>query len=254
MDTHEENDNVPHDQSGNLREDDLVKEEHIEGDEKDGGTTEFLEGHKDVAIEQPISNNPPERCSSPPLYSRDSTQEGHTIPHHHQSGNLRDSKVDAQEEFQMADEQYRAMKEFFEGNVDLYKDVMLGPHNTRNPPERCSSPPLYSRDSTQEDHTIPHHHQSGNLDVPTVDVNEQMKEKADEDGVEKVDKDLFQDTTVESSSHRDPPERPKHSTQEDHSYARLYQVDNKMIFGSYDLYTSMFPTMNVVEESRMLCS
>ncbi|PIO09149.1 hypothetical protein AB205_0027160, partial [Aquarana catesbeiana] len=29
-----------------------------------------------------------------------------------------------------------------------------------NPPERCPHP-LYSRDSTQEDHTIPHHHQVG---------------------------------------------------------------------------------------------
>ncbi|CAI9597104.1 unnamed protein product, partial [Staurois parvus] len=36
--------------------------------------------------------NPPERCPRP-LYSWDSTQEGHTIPHHHQSGNLRDPKV-----------------------------------------------------------------------------------------------------------------------------------------------------------------
>ncbi|PIO31134.1 hypothetical protein AB205_0046320, partial [Aquarana catesbeiana] len=27
-----------------------------------------------------------------------------------------------------------------------------------NPPERCPHS-LYSRDSTQEDHTIPHHHQ-----------------------------------------------------------------------------------------------
>ncbi|XP_077321767.1 uncharacterized protein LOC143955567 [Lithobates pipiens] len=224
QDSTQEGHTIPHHhQSGNLREDDLVKEEDIEGDEKDGGTTEILEGHKDVAIEPPNTRNPPERCPSP-LYSQDSTQEGHTIPHHHQSGNLRDSKVDAQEEFKMVDEQYRAMKEFFEGNVDLYKDVMMGPHNTRNPPERCSSPPLYSRDSTQEGHTIPHHHQSGDLRDSTVDVNEEMKEEDDEDGViEEVNKDLYQDTPVESSSHRDPPERPKHSTQEDHSYARPYQ-------------------------------
>ena len=35
---------------------------------------------------------------------------------------------------------------------------MMEPRNTRNPPER-SPHPLYSRDSTQEGHTIPHHRQ-----------------------------------------------------------------------------------------------
>ncbi|XP_077322120.1 uncharacterized protein LOC143955874 isoform X2 [Lithobates pipiens] len=199
-----------------------------EEDEEDGVVEEPSYGHQDIT-ETPNNRNPPERCSSPPLYSRDSTQEGHTIPHHHQSGNLIDSKIDAQEEFKMADEQYRAMKEFFEGNADLYKDFMMGPHNTRNPPERCSSPPLYSRDSTQEDHTIPHHHQSGNLRDPTFEFNREIKEEGDEDGVMEESQfpigheDLQQDTMVESFSHRDPTESPRHSTQENHNYARLYQ-------------------------------
>ncbi|KAM5141361.1 uncharacterized protein ACMZJ9_015107 [Mantella aurantiaca] len=94
---------------------------------------EYLEGHKDLYKDVMMDNqppltspgkrrlyckgesngNPPERCPRP-LYSQDSTQEDHTIPHHHQ--------VDG------------------------------------NPPERCPRP-LYSRDSTQEDLTIPHHHQ-----------------------------------------------------------------------------------------------
>ncbi|CAI9597102.1 unnamed protein product [Staurois parvus] len=106
--------------------------------------------------------NPPERCPRP-LYSWDSTQEGHTIPHHHQ--------------------------------VDR--------SSYGNPPERCPCP----LDSTQEGHTIPHHHQSGNLRDPKV------KEITREDGVmEESDipkglKDLYQDTTVESSSYRNPPER-----------------------------------------------
>ncbi|CAI9577118.1 unnamed protein product, partial [Staurois parvus] len=63
------------------------------------------------------NGNPPERCPHP-FYSRDSTQEHLTIPHHHQ--------VDGS--------------------------------STGNPPERCPRP-LYSRDSTQEHLTIPHHHQ-----------------------------------------------------------------------------------------------
>ncbi|CAI9557450.1 unnamed protein product, partial [Staurois parvus] len=57
--------------------------------------------------------------------------------------------------------------EYLEGHKDLYKDVMMdnqppltSPDGSShgNPPERCPRP-LYSRDSTQEGHTIPHHHQ-----------------------------------------------------------------------------------------------
>ncbi|CAI9613369.1 unnamed protein product, partial [Staurois parvus] len=93
--------------------------------------------------------NPPERCPRP-LYSRDSTQEGHTIPHHHQSGILGDDNIDVKEEYKEEDEEYGVMEEFSEGHKD-----MMEPPNTRNPPERCPRP-LYSRDSTQEGHTIPH--------------------------------------------------------------------------------------------------
>ncbi|KAM5125258.1 gastrula zinc finger protein XlCGF66.1-like [Mantella aurantiaca] len=57
--------------------------------------------------------------------------------------------------------------EYLEGHKDLYKDIMMDNQppltspdgsSNRNPPERCP-PPLYSQDSTQEDLTIPHHHQ-----------------------------------------------------------------------------------------------
>ncbi|PIO12706.1 hypothetical protein AB205_0104460, partial [Aquarana catesbeiana] len=71
---------------------------------------EYLEGHKDLYKDVMMDNqppltspdgssngNPPERCPRP-LYSWDSTQEGHTIPHHHQSGNLRDSKAEVKSE------------------------------------------------------------------------------------------------------------------------------------------------------------
>ncbi|XP_077322183.1 gastrula zinc finger protein XlCGF66.1-like [Lithobates pipiens] len=59
--------------------------------------------------------------------------------------------------------------EYLEGHKDLYKDVMMDNQppltspdgsSNGNPPERCPRP-LYSRDSTQEGHTIPHHHQVG---------------------------------------------------------------------------------------------
>ncbi|PIO09959.1 hypothetical protein AB205_0146040, partial [Aquarana catesbeiana] len=150
-----------------------VKEEYKEEDEEYGVMEEFSEGHKDM-METPNTRNPPERCPHP-LYSRDSTQEDHTIPHHHQSGNLRDDNIDFKEEYKEEDEEYGVM-EFSEEHKD-----MMEPPNTRNPPERCPRP-LYSRDSTQEDHTIPHHHQSGNLRDSKVEVKEEIKEEVGEGG------------------------------------------------------------------------
>ncbi|PIO33045.1 hypothetical protein AB205_0121730, partial [Aquarana catesbeiana] len=43
------------------------------------------------------NGNPPERCPHL-LYSRDSTQEDHTIPHHHQGEVLKDIKFENKEE------------------------------------------------------------------------------------------------------------------------------------------------------------
>ncbi|XP_077346178.1 uncharacterized protein LOC143989781 [Lithobates pipiens] len=172
---------------------------------------EYLEGHKDLYKDVMMDNqppltspdgssngNPPERCPRP-LYSRDSTQEDHTIPHHHQSGNLRDSKVDAQEEFKMADEQYRAMKEFFEGNADLYKDFMMGPPNTRNPPERCPRP-LYSRDSTQEGHTIPHCYKSGDPMDIEFEVKSEEEERYVRDDQQSMEEDGITGTFIEEDT------------------------------------------------------
>ncbi|XP_073450626.1 uncharacterized protein [Aquarana catesbeiana] len=135
---------------------------------------EDLEGHKDLSKDVMMDNqppltspdgssngNPPERCPRP-LYSRDSTQEGHTIPHHHQSENLRDYNIVVKEEYKKEDEEYGVMEELSEGHKDLYKDIKMEPSNNRIPPERCPRP-LYSRDSTQEGHTIHHHHQGEDL-------------------------------------------------------------------------------------------
>ncbi|XP_073450646.1 uncharacterized protein [Aquarana catesbeiana] len=134
---------------------------------------EYLEGHKDLYKDVMMDNqppltspdgssngNPPERCPHP-LYSRDSTQEGHTIPHHHQRKNLWDFNI-VKEEYKVEDEEHGVMKKLFEGYEELYKDAKMEPPSTRNPPERCPRP-LYSRDSTQEGHTIPHHHQGEDL-------------------------------------------------------------------------------------------
>ncbi|PIO11480.1 hypothetical protein AB205_0072280, partial [Aquarana catesbeiana] len=117
------------------------------------------------------NGNPPERCPRP-LYSRDSTQEGHTIPHH-QSGNFGDYNIIVKEECKEEDEEYGVVKELYKGRKDLYKDIMMESPNNRNPPERCPRP-LYSRDSTQEDHTIPHHHQGEDLII--IKVEDEVEE------------------------------------------------------------------------------
>ncbi|PIO12618.1 hypothetical protein AB205_0044760, partial [Aquarana catesbeiana] len=124
--------------------------------------------YKNIMRKSHNTRNPPERCPCP-LYSRDSTQEGHIIPHHHQSGNLGDYNiVVVKEEYDEEDEEYGVMKELSEGHKDLYKNIMMGPAKNRNPPERCPRP-LYSRDSTQEGHTIPHHHQMLSLNIIKVE-------------------------------------------------------------------------------------
>ncbi|XP_073467419.1 uncharacterized protein [Aquarana catesbeiana] len=143
---------------------------------------EYLEGHKDLYKDVMMDNqppltspdgssngNPPERCPRP-LYSWDSTQEGHTIPHHHQSGNLGDDNIDVKEEYKEEDEECGVVEELSEEHKD-----MMEPPNTRNPPERCPHP-LYSQDSTQEDHTIPHCYKSGD----PIDIEFEVKAEEEE--------------------------------------------------------------------------
>ncbi|PIO28368.1 hypothetical protein AB205_0120810 [Aquarana catesbeiana] len=139
---------------------------------------EYLEGHKDLYKgvmmdnQPPLTSpdgssngNPPERCPRP-LYSRDSTQEDHTIPHHHQGEDLMIIKTEGEVEGTYArdDQQYTEeagmMRPFKE--EDTSTEISTDGSSNGNPPERCPRP-LYSRDSTQEDHTIPHHHQGEDL-------------------------------------------------------------------------------------------
>ncbi|XP_077346360.1 uncharacterized protein LOC143989994 [Lithobates pipiens] len=82
-----------------------------------------------------------------------------------QNGKLGDDNIDVKEEYKEEDEEYGLMEEFLEGHKDMMK-----PPNTRNPPERCPRP-LYSRDSTKEDHTIPHCYKSGD----PIDIEFEVK-------------------------------------------------------------------------------
>ncbi|PIO24796.1 hypothetical protein AB205_0148130, partial [Aquarana catesbeiana] len=109
------------------------------------------------------NGNPPERCPRP-LYS---TQEDHTIPHDHQDKELinRTFEIKVEEEEEEEEEMVMVSKQ---GKSLL--DIKTDGSGNGNPPERCPRP-LYSRDSTQEDHTIPHHHQGEEM----IDMNVEIK-------------------------------------------------------------------------------
>ncbi|XP_073451434.1 uncharacterized protein [Aquarana catesbeiana] len=195
---------------------------------------EYLEGHKDLYKDVMMDNqppltspdgssngNPPERCPRP-LYSRDSTHEGHTISHHHQSGNLRDPKVEVKEEIKEEDYEDGVMEEseYLKVYNDLYQDTMVESSSYRNPPERCPRS-LYSRDSTQED-------QNGILWDDNIDVKEEYKEEDEEYGVMEQFSEGHKDM-METPNTRNPPERcpcPLYSwdfTQEGHSIPHCYK-------------------------------
>ncbi|XP_073468194.1 uncharacterized protein [Aquarana catesbeiana] len=193
---------------------------------------EYLEGHKylykDVMMDNqpPLTSpdgssngNPPERCPHP-LYSRDSTQEDHTIPQHHQSGNLRESKIDVKEEIKEEDDEDGVMEEFLKEHKDLYQDTMVESSSYRNPPERCPRP-LYSRDSTQEGLTIPHHHQGGNLGNYNIDVKEEHIEEDEEYGVKEEFSEGHKNIMNTPETHH--PLYSRDSTQEDHTIPHCYK-------------------------------
>ncbi|XP_077322128.1 uncharacterized protein LOC143955881 [Lithobates pipiens] len=189
-----------------------VKEEYKEEDEEYGVMEEFSEGHKDM-MEPPNTRNPPERChgdnktvikeeykeedeeyGAMEEFSQDSTQEGHTIPHHHQSGNLGDDNIVVKEEYKEEDEEYGVMEKFSEGHKD-----MMEPPNTRNPPERCPRP-LYSRDSTQEDHTIPHCYKSGDPMDIEFEVKSEEEERYVRDDQQSMEEDGITGTFIEEDT------------------------------------------------------
>ncbi|CAI9549553.1 unnamed protein product, partial [Staurois parvus] len=104
--------------------------------------------------------NPPERCPHP-LYSRDSTQ------------------VNIKEEIKEEDDEDGVMEEseYPKEHKDPYQDTMVESSSYRNPPERCPHP-LYSRDSTQEGHTIPHHYKGEDVTDIKVEVKSEEEEEA----------------------------------------------------------------------------
>ncbi|XP_077346232.1 uncharacterized protein LOC143989830 [Lithobates pipiens] len=98
--------------------------------------------------------------------------------------------------------------EYLEGHKDLYKDVMMDNQppltspdgsSNGNPPERCSRP-LYSRDSTQEDHTIPHCYKSGDPIDIEFEVKSEEEERYVRDDQQSMEEDGIMGTFIEEDT------------------------------------------------------
>ncbi|XP_077321950.1 uncharacterized protein LOC143955708 isoform X2 [Lithobates pipiens] len=101
------------------------------------------------------------------------------IPHHDQDKELIDIKVEDPEEDTLVSGEEESMEEG--ERIECKQEessLRMGTNGSSNgnPPERCPRP-LYSRDSTQEDHTIPHHHQAEDLKDLKVEVKEEEEER-----------------------------------------------------------------------------
>ncbi|PIO09688.1 hypothetical protein AB205_0151770, partial [Aquarana catesbeiana] len=86
------------------------------------------------------------------------------------------------------------MEEFSEGHKDIKE-----PPNTKNSPERCPLP-LYSRDSTQEDHIIPHLYKSEDLIDIKVEVKAEEEETYVRDDQQSVEEDGITGTFIEKDT------------------------------------------------------
>ncbi|XP_073467486.1 oocyte zinc finger protein XlCOF8.4-like isoform X2 [Aquarana catesbeiana] len=175
-------------ESSNLG-DDNVKEEYKEH-EKYGLMEKFSEGHKDK-MEPPNTRNPPQRCPRP-LYFQDSTHIDHNYAKHYQNRNLGDDNI--KKDYK---EKYGVMEDFSEGHKAL-----MEPPNTRNPPERCPRP-LYSCDSTQEDHTIPHCYKSKDPIDLKAEGKAEEEERCVRDDQQSMEKDGITGTFIEEDTPTD---------------------------------------------------
>ncbi|PIO12309.1 hypothetical protein AB205_0149250, partial [Aquarana catesbeiana] len=115
------------------------------------------------------NGNPPERCPRP-LYSRDSTQEDHTIPHHHQDEELKDIKAEIK---MLKSEDQQSMG---------------------------GGGPLYSRDFTQEDHTISHQYKGEDLIHIKVEVKAEEEETYVRDDQQSMEEDGITGTFIEEDT------------------------------------------------------
>ncbi|XP_073467723.1 uncharacterized protein [Aquarana catesbeiana] len=117
------------------------------------------------------------------------------------SGNLRDFRVEVKEEIKEEDDEDKVMEEseFLKVHKDLYQDTMEESSSYRNPPERCPRP-LYSRDSTQEGHTIPHCYKSEELIKKEFEVKTEEEESYVRDDQQSMEEDGITGTFIEEDT------------------------------------------------------
>ncbi|CAI9623455.1 unnamed protein product, partial [Staurois parvus] len=163
--------------------------------------------HHHHQVDPSSYRNPPERCPRP-LYSRDSTQEGHTIPHHHQ----------------------------------------VDDDNYWNPPERCPRP-LYSRDSTQEGHTIPHHHKGKDLIDIKVEVKEEEEEAYVRDDQQSMEEDGITGTFIEEDTPTEISTAAPHITGWIQSWEPTREMSPSSVFPGFPTGRSHHPSPSQVDES-----
>ncbi|PIO09096.1 hypothetical protein AB205_0037300, partial [Aquarana catesbeiana] len=111
-----------------------------------------------------------------------------------QSGNLGDYTNVVKEEFIEEDQKYGVRNKYSEGHKNMKE-----PHNYGNPPERCPHP-LYSRDSTQEDHTIPHCYKGEDLINIKVEVKSEEEERYVRDDQQSMEEDGITGTFIEEDT------------------------------------------------------
>ncbi|PIO37231.1 hypothetical protein AB205_0020330 [Aquarana catesbeiana] len=118
-----------------------------------------------------------------------------------ESGSLRDSKVEVKQEVKEEDDEDGVMEEskFLKEHKDLYQDTMVESSSYRNPPERCPHP-LYSRDSTQEVHTMPYCYKSGDPIDIEFEVKGEEKERYMRGDQQSMEEDGITGTFIEEDT------------------------------------------------------
>ncbi|XP_063814170.1 uncharacterized protein LOC135054782 [Pseudophryne corroboree] len=130
------------------------------------GEVEYIEEHRGLYMDVLVKNhrvlssldgssnrNTPDRCPRP-LY----TQENHSIPQEYPGEYLNDIKVEVIEE---DEEMYVRGDQLFKGE-EIPTDLSTDGSSNRDTPERCPRP-LYTQDSTEENHRTPQEYQGEDL-------------------------------------------------------------------------------------------
>ncbi|XP_068112335.1 oocyte zinc finger protein XlCOF22-like [Hyperolius riggenbachi] len=188
----------------------------------------MMENQPPLTLPDGSSNrNPPERCTGP-LYSQGCKMEDPPISHHYQDEDKITVKLEVKEE---PEETYVRGDEPCK-EEEIPSHVSTDGSSKRNPPEGCTGP-LYSRDCTKEDPSIPHHYQGDDMAIIKVDVKEEP-EDTDMMGDEACKEEIPTQISTDGSSSRNPPEGCtgplcyQDYTQEDHSIPHHYQCKGQI--------------------------